>query len=56
MLKVRVTFVDNEKGREELNAALSKLEKDFNIISQSNIYRGRGKSQYSNVYVDLENK
>lgn len=56
MLKVRITFVDDEKGREELNIALSKLEKDFNIISQSNIYRGRGKSQYSNVYLDVEVK
>lgn len=56
MLKVRITFVDNEKGRAELASATDKLEKDFNVISVSNIYKGRGKSKYSNVYIDLEVK
>lgn len=54
MLKVRITFVDNEKGRAELVSATEKLEKEFDVISISDIYKGRGKSQYSNVYIDLE--
>ena len=56
MLKMRITFVDTEKGRTELDAAIVKLEKEFNILSVSDVYNGRGKSQYSNVYVDVENK
>ena len=56
MLKIRITFVDNESGRKELAGAVKKLEKDFNVISESEIYRGRGKSQYSSIYLDVENK
>lgn len=56
MLKVRITFVDNEKGREELDRAVKNLDKNFNILSQSDVYKGRGKSQYSNIYIDLEEK
>lgn len=56
MIKLRLTFVDNEKGNKELKDALTKLEKDFNILSQSEVYKGRGKSQYSNIYIDIENK
>lgn len=56
MLKMRITFVDNEKGRAELDSAVEKLEKEFEVISVSDTYKGRGKSQYSNVYLDVEVK
>lgn len=56
MLKVRITFVDDERGNQELQQALDKIEKDFDVISTSEVYKGRGKSKYSNVYLDLENK
>ena len=56
MLKMRITFVDDEKGRAELASATGKLEKEFDIISTSKIYKGRSTSKYSNVYIDLEVK
>lgn len=56
MLKVRVTFVDTENGRKELEEAKDKLAKEFNILQKSKVYQGRGNSQYSNIYIDLENK
>lgn len=54
MLKVRVTFVDNEEGREELKNIEKNLNKDYEIISKSKIYKGRGETQYSNIYFDIE--
>lgn len=56
MLKVRITFVDDKKGNEELKNTLYKLEQEFDIISKSKIYKGRGTSKYSNIYLDLEQK
>lgn len=58
MLKVRVTFVDNHKGNEELEEFLEMLRenKKFHTISESKVYTGRGNSQYSNIYVDVEYK
>lgn len=58
MLKVRVTFVDNEKGNEQLEDFLEMLieNKKFETISESKIYKGRGSSQYSNIYVDIDYK
>lgn len=52
MLKLRITFVDDEKGRNDLIDLLNEL-KSFNIISESDIYKGRGNSKYSNIYVDV---
>ena len=54
MLKVRVTFVDNEEGREELKNIEKNLNKDYEIINKSKIYKSRGETQYSNVYFDIE--
>ena len=54
MIKIRVTYVDNEKGNKELDEALSILEDKFNIINKSKIYKGRGTSQYNNIYLDVE--
>lgn len=56
MLKVRITFVDNENGRKEFQEAKDKLAKEFNILQESKPYKGRGNSQYSNIYIDLETK
>lgn len=54
MLKVRVTFVDNPEGREELKNIEKNLNKDYEIISKSKVYKGRGETQYSNIYFDIE--
>ena len=51
MLKIRITYADQK----ELDEAIEKLEKEFNVLSISKSYRGRGKSKYSNVYLDVEN-
>lgn len=52
MLKIRITYADDK----ELNAAIKKLEQSFRVLSISKSYRGRGRSQYSNIYLDVENK
>ena len=56
MIKVRITFVDNEKGNIELKDSLSTLEKEFEVLNKSRVYKGRNGSQYSNIYLDLEKK
>ena len=54
MLKIRITYsIEDEK---ELEKALEKIEKEFNVLSKSKSYRGRGESKYNNIYVDVENK
>ena len=40
----------------QLKKAIEKLEKDFDILNKSKIYRGRGESKYNNIYLDVENK
>lgn len=54
MLKIRITY--NYERPEELEEAIKKLEKEFEIISQSQTYKSRGKSKYSNIYLDVEMK
>lgn len=54
MLKVRITY--NREDKKELDKAVEKLEKEFNILNKSRIYQGRGESKYNNVYLDIENK
>ena len=56
MIKIRLTFVDDEDGNFELDHAMRKLEHNFEIISVSKVYKGRGDSKYSNIYIDVENK
>ncbi|WP_300891584.1 hypothetical protein [uncultured Clostridium sp.] len=56
MIKIRLTFVDTEEGNVELNTALNKISNGFVVIQTSKIYKGRGNSKYSNIYLDVENK
>lgn len=58
MLKIRVTFADNKKGNEQLEEFIEMLRenKQFEILNESKIYKGRGNSQYSNIYVDIDYK
>lgn len=56
MLKLRVTFVDDEKGNKELKDFMEIIEKKQTVLNQSPIYKGRGKSIYSNVYLDIEER
>ena len=57
MLKIRVTFVDGDnKSINDINKILSALEKDFQILNQSKVYKGRGTSKYSNIYLDIDRK
>lgn len=56
MLKVRITFVDNDKGNDELVGAIELLKANYNVIDISKVYKGRGNSQYSNVYIDIVRK
>lgn len=54
MLKIRITY--NRERPEEIENAIKELEKNFDIISQSQSYKGRGKSKYSRIYLDVEIK
>ena len=57
MLKIRVTFVDEDsKSINDIEKDLSVLEKDFQILNQSKVYKGRGTSKYSNIYIDIDRK
>ena len=51
MVKVRLTYVANS---DEEQAVLEVLKKEFNVVNVSREYKGRGTSQYNNIYVDLE--
>ncbi|MDM0528407.1 hypothetical protein QTH49_13180 [Clostridium perfringens] len=54
MIKVRITFVDNNKRKEELEKALNILKSNHEIINKSNVYKGRNGSKYSNICLDIE--
>ena len=47
MLKIRITY--NKDNKEELEKAIEKLEKNFNVLNKSKIYKGRGESKYNNI-------
>ena len=51
MLKIRVTFIDRDsESIDDINKILSTLEKEFQILNQSKVSKGRGSSKYSNIY------
>lgn len=52
MLKLRITY-QNDKPH-ELQEALNIIEQQFDIVSRSREYKGRGLSKYNNVYLDVE--
>ena len=56
MLKIRITFVDDAKGNKEVENAKEVIKENFTIVNQSRVYKGRGTSMYSNVYLDVEAK
>lgn len=56
MIKIRLTFIDTSEGKKEFFKVIKNIEKDFNIIHKSKVYKGRGNSQYSNIYLDMEEK
>lgn len=56
MMKIRLTFVDTEEGNVELGNALNKISDIFTVIQTSKVYKGRGNSKYSNIYLDVCNK
>ena len=56
MLKIRLRYVDDAKGKEELDMALKKIEKEFDIISKSKSYPDSRGSKYLRIYLDLRNK
>lgn len=56
MLKVRVTFVDDLEGRKEKDDFIDDIKKQYSIVNESKVYKGRGSSKYSNIYLDLYKK
>ncbi|MBQ8999127.1 MAG: hypothetical protein IJ086_10645 [Clostridium sp.] len=56
MIKIRLTFIDNKSGNEELNKSIDDIRKHFNVICISRKYIGRNGSKYANIYMDVEVK
>lgn len=54
MIKMRLTFVDNKAGNEELKEAIQEIKQSFEVLNISRVYKGRNGSQYSNIYLDVE--
>ena len=52
MIKIRLTYADDE----EKDIAIEKIKGSFEVLNISREYKGRGNSQYSNVYIDVNNK
>lgn len=48
MIKIRLTYADDE----EKDIAIEKIKWSFEVLNISREYKGRGNSQYSNVYID----
>ena len=48
MMKIRLTYADDE----EKDIAIEKIKGSFEVLNISREYKGRGNSQYSNVYID----
>ena len=49
MIKIRLTYSDNE----EKKIAIEKIKENFQVLNISKEYKGRGDSQYSNIYIDV---
>lgn len=56
MIKVRLTFVDTREGHSELTGAIKILNDNCIVLNKSKVYKGRGTTKYSNVYLDIESK
>ena len=56
MIKCRLTFTHDEEGIAELNNTIDIIKMDFNVLNISKVYKGRGDSKYSNVYIDIMQK
>ena len=50
MIKIRLTYADDE----EKDIAIEKIKESFEVLNISREYKGRGNSQYSNVYIDVD--
>ena len=48
IIKIRLTYADDE----EKDIAIEKIKGSFEVLNISREYKGRGNSQYSNVYID----
>ncbi len=53
MLKVRVTFTNDNEGLKELEDIKKHLKGKFTVLNESKHYLLRGSSMYANVYLDL---
>ena len=53
MIKVRLTYVTDSKEEQQV---IEVLKEKFNVLQVSKEYKGRGTSQYSNLYIDIEPK
>ena len=49
MIKIRVTYTDDE----EKDIYIEKIKENFEVLNISREYKGRGGSQYSNIYIDV---
>lgn len=50
MLKIRITY-NNEAEKDRV---IDIIKNQFDVLNISKEYKGRGDSEYSNVYIDAE--
>lgn len=56
MIKVRLTYTNDKEGIQEKEMMIKEIEKEFNVLSISKEYLGRGNSIYNNIYLDVKVK
>lgn len=54
MLKVRITYTNDIKGKKERDTLIAAIEKDKIILDTSKEYKGRGQSKFNNIYLTVE--
>lgn len=64
MIKVNISYADNDKGRKELENMIKDIERNYKIAYKSKEFRGRMESihavnysqVYNNIYLRLEER
>jgi len=56
MIKVRLTFIEDKDGQEDLRKMIQDLKENYIVLNESRVYKGRNGSRYSNIYLDIDKK
>lgn len=56
MIKVRLTYVNSEKGNKELNGLMESIDQTHKIVYKSEPYLMRGSNDYRRMYIEIESR